>query len=338
MTILSSEIEFYESAVMDDTASNGGLMSATKLTSGVSQNVWPNVLKAERDAGSTKYRKVFVKVSNDDDLTLISPMFWLDNPTDGDDWMAMFVGTQTDTQSGISSPRLYGCAVLNADVSSGSGTLTVNVEDSTLASEIFKDGDKVRLTDMDTPTSTTGNEEYLTITGAPTVANGTEVTMSFTTNTTNSYTVAGGGRVMSIYEGADIECATTNWTETSASGTYDEATYPLILDNLGTVQEDWTLEFTDDNGAFTIKKADGTSVGSWDKDDAGPAAPLNSDFSKPYFTLEFAGFSGTWVTGDTITWTTSPASQGIWEKRVVPANCASLSGNSILLAVSGESA
>ena len=336
MTILSSELLFYRSTTWDDTATNGGTMSANALTSGVPQDVWPNVLKDERDNGSTKYRKIFLKVANDADDTLLAPQFWLDNPTKGDDWVVMFPGDQVDTQGSVSPSRVYGCASLTSDVSAGASTVTVTVEDASIVG-IFANGDTVRITDKADPASATGIEEFKVLSSEPTVS-GNNITMTFSTPLVSDYTVANNSRVSSVYKGADIACSVTNWAESSAAGTYDEGSYPIIPDNIGTIQEDWTLTFTDDSGNFTITDSSGASVGSWNKNDAGPAAPINPNFSgKPLFTLEFGGFGGTWVANDTITWTTSPAAQAIWERRDVPAGAGSLSGNSILLAVYGES-
>ncbi len=151
----------------------------------------------------------------------------------------------------------------------------------------------------------------------------------------NDYTVASGARVSSIYEAGDIECTMTGWTETSASGTYDESAHPPVLDNIGTIEQTWTLTFTDATH-FSVSGDTVGSVGSGDT--STDFAPQNSDFSKPYFTLEAAGWGGTWTAGDTVVFTTHPAAIALWEKRVVPAGAASLSNNKITLVWPGESA
>ncbi|MBF0171737.1 MAG: hypothetical protein HQK87_11755, partial [Nitrospinae bacterium] len=73
MPIQSSELRFYKSATVSDASSNGGRMSANEIPDGVKNNVWPDVPQGERLAGSTKFRKVFFKVANDDDIRLINP-------------------------------------------------------------------------------------------------------------------------------------------------------------------------------------------------------------------------------------------------------------------------
>ncbi len=334
MTILDSELKFYKSATVDDTPANGGRMSAAEVISGVVQNVFPHVLKAERDSGSTKYRKLFAKVANDADETLLAAQLWLDNPTPADDWCVMWPGSQTDTQGDITgSERIYGCAALSSDAAAGGSTLVVDVEDTSITG-IFHDGDTIRVTDMADPSAATGNEEFLTISGAPTVS-GTQVTITVAETLANDYTVAAGSRVSSVYGAGDIKCSMTGWTETTAAGAYDEATYPPVLDNIGTIEQTWTLEFTDASN-YTVSGDTVGSVGSGSI--SADFAPQNPDLSKPYFTLEATGFGGTWAQGDKIVFTTHPAAVPIWEKRVVPAGAASLANNKITLVLSGESA
>jgi len=334
MAIIDSELKFYKSATVADAGSNGGRLSPTVITSGAVQNVFPHVLKAERLAGSTKYRKVFAKVANDSDETLLSAQLWLDVPTPGGDWAVMWPGTQRNTQADITgSERKYGCASLQSDATASSSTLIVQVEDASLTG-IFQSGDTIRVTNKIDPSSSSGSEEVLTISGAPVVA-GTQVTITITTALANTYAVASGGRVMSIYTAGDVACSVSNWVETSSAGTYNETTYPVTCDNIGTVEETWSLTFTDATH-FTCSGDTIGAVGSGTT--TADFAPSNAAFTKPYFTLSSAGFGGTWATGDTIVFQTHPAAVPVWEKRVVPAGAASMASNRITLAFSGESA
>ena len=333
MTILDSELKCYKSAVVDDTTANGGRLSSTLVTSGVVQNVWPHVLKAERDAGSTKYRKLFFKVANDVDEALLSAQLYIDAPTAAGDYVVMFAGTQRNTQADITgSERKYGAANLQTNAVAASNTLVVTVEDAALTG-MFVNGDTIRVTDKLTPTSVSGNEEIHVINGVPVVA-GTQVTITTTAVLANNYTTAAGGRVMSIYNYGDVTCVVDNWVETGA-GTYDETGYPVVCDNIGTIEQTWTLTFSDATN-YTIA---GDTVGAVG---AGTIlvdfAPSNPAFSKPYFTMEFEGFGGTWATGNTIVFQTHPAAVPIWEKRVVPAGAGSLANNKVTAVISGESA
>jgi len=333
MTILDSELKLYKSLVVNDTTANGGRISANVVTSGVVNNVWPNVLKAERDAGSIKYRKLFAKVANDADETLLAAELWLDAPTAASDYQVIFAGTQRDTQVNITgAERKFGCASLQTNATATQSTLVVEVEDPALTG-MFAAGDKIRVTDKPTITGA-GNEETLTISGAPVVV-GSQVTITTSTSLANSYTVAAGGRVMSIYAYGTVVCTTTNWVETSVAGTYDESAYPIVNDNIGTIEQTWTMTFSD-AANFTVAGDTVGAVGSGST--AANFIPTNADFSKPYFTMAALGFGGTWAAGNTIVFQTHPAAIPFWEKRVVPAGAASLSGNKVTAVFSGESA
>ena len=88
MSIVDSELKMFKSAVVTDDTTNGGILdNNAQCVSGVLNNVWPSVFKAERTAGSTKYRKTFLKIDNDDDETLYNPQIWMDMVTQGDDWL-----------------------------------------------------------------------------------------------------------------------------------------------------------------------------------------------------------------------------------------------------------
>jgi len=347
MAIVDAELTMRKSLVVSDVAANGGLMnnlSAGLVTSGVVNNVWPSVFKAERLAGSTKYRKTFLKVANDSDETLFNPQIWMDIITQGDDWQVFFPGTQTDIQSDIDgSEACYGCAALQANIAAGVSSFTVTVEDTSLvpggADEIFRDGDTIRITNKDNPSSVTGTEEDLVISGTPSVS-GSDVTITITGTTANAYNTddnTNGTRVMSILEPADIACAYSSFVDTVAgTGAYDDATYPPIMDNIGTIDQTITITFTDATNFTAASNVSGVTL-------TGGAigtnyAPSNPTFTKPYFTLETAGFSGTWANGDTIVFHTSPAAYAIWQKRVVPAAASSLTGNKAVVVFSGESA
>lgn len=343
MTIVDSELKMLKSKTVNDTTANGGLMdNNAAVTSGVLNNVWPSVFKAERLAGSTKYRKTFLKVANDDDDTLFNPQIWVDRRTPGDDWVTIFAGTQTDTQNDINgSEDHYGCGILQANVTVGGGSVVVTVEDSTLvtgaADEIFRDGDTIRITNKDTPASGTGTEEDHVINGSPSVA-GNDVTITLTGTLANDYNTDDntyGTRIMSIMEPSDIAASFNSFVDTTVGdGTYDDSTYPVVLDNIGTIDQEVTITFTGATSFTAASNVAGVSLtgGSTSSN----YAPTNGDVSKPYFTLDKDGFAGTWTSGDTIVFNTVPASSAVWQKRVVPANASSLTGNRATIIFSGE--
>ena len=343
MTIVDSELKMYKSKVITDTTTNGGLMDNTALVvSNVVNNVWPSVFKAERIAGGTKHRKTFLKVVNDADETLFYPQVWLDRITQGDDWVTFFAGTQTDTQNNlVGTERKYGCAVLKTNVAASAGSIIVTVEDAALATgndAIFANGDTIRITNKDTPSSGTGTEEFHVINGAPSVV-GNDITITLTGTLANAYNTTDGiygTRIMSVYAPSDIEASFDSFVVTSAAGTYDESTYPVLLDNIGTINQTVTITFTD---ATTFTAASNVAGVTLTGGSIGTTySPNNPEVTKPYFVLDKDGFGGTWIAGNTIVFNTVPAALPIWQKRVVPAGAASLTGNQVVIVFTGESA
>ncbi len=337
--MLDTDIKTYHSAEVSALVTNGGRMSVNQVTSGVVNNVWPHVPRAERLAGAILHRKLFDKAADDTDGTLLAAQKWIDRPTLGEDLIVAFAATQTDTQADITgNERKYGAAYIKTDIAAGVSTFVVTVEAAALASgtdAIFQDGDPIRLTDKLTPDAVAGNEEFLTISGVPTVV-GLDVTITVAEVIANAYAVIDEARVMSIMDKGDIACSVDTFVVTSAGdGAYDDTTYPVTCDNIGTVEDAITLEFTDATH-FTVTGSSGIGYGSGDT--ATDFIPSNPDFTKPYFTLEFAGFSGVFAAGDTITWNIHPAAFAYWLRRTVPAGCASLANNKLTAVTAGESA
>ena len=183
MPILGTELKMYRSALISDTAaSNGGLLSSSEVVSGVNNNIFPDAPQAERATGSTKYRKVFFKNANASDLVLLNPRVFLDKYTPGDDAVYFFSGTQSDLQSDIGTPKIYGAGKLDANAAAGATSINVLIESA--ARQFFSSGDLIRITDK-ADVGSTGQEEFVTVSGSPTIS-GSVVTINLTTALTNS--------------------------------------------------------------------------------------------------------------------------------------------------------
>jgi len=332
MSIVQGELKLYKSAVVNDTGSNGGRMSAVEAVDAVKNNVFPDLSVSERTAGLTRWRKLFVKVANAAGLALQNPKIIIETVTPGADHVEIAAGTFEDTQSGLGTPRLYGGGQLNANVSATATSIDVLVEDA--AAGLFADGDTIRISDRATVDGA-GNEEFMVIAASGVSYLGNVATLTLTSGLANGYT-ASATRVSSVYQPADIVGAVSNWVETAAgSGTYDEVGSPVAVDSIGGVSQAWTLTFSSGT-AFSVVGDTLGNVGSGTT--AGDFAPNNPDFTAPYFTLLAAGWAGTWASGDTITFRTDPAAAPIWLKQTVPAGTAALSSDSVIPAIIGESA
>ncbi|ABK43851.1 hypothetical protein Mmc1_1340 [Magnetococcus marinus MC-1] len=344
MPIQTSELRFYKSTTVSDTTSNGGRISASEIADGVKNNVWPDVPQGERLAGSTKYRKVFFKVANDADIKLIDPRIYVETATPGDDRILIFPGTQTDTQGALTgSERLYGSGRLDASTSIGVTSIDVNTESATDA--IFQNGDLIRISDQDHVDDVSGNVEFIRLASSGGVTwNGDKATLTFEAGQSlQSAYASSNTRVASVIEPEDIEATWGSWTGSTVAGTYDGSGPTIaptniipILDSIGSIEQTWTLTFSDANSFSCVGDMLG-SVGSGSLS-GGDFAPNNPDFSRPYFTLPVAGWGGAWSSGETITFKTHPAAVPIWWKRIVPAGANSLSADKVVVAITGESA
>ncbi|MBL4781804.1 MAG: hypothetical protein JKX92_06135 [Porticoccaceae bacterium] len=329
MAIAAGELGVYKAAINGDTGSNGGVMSATKAVDGAF-DIWPPVGLSERTAGSIKYRKTFHKNSNAADTALQNALLGLWAPTPGDDRIYLISADQNNSQSSLTgSEPLYGAGRLNAPASASDTVIAVLVEDG--ATIIFRDKEKIRISNMSDPEAAGGTEEFATISGTPVVA-GDVVTFTLSSGLLNAYG-SSDTHVASMIEAGEVKATSTTPLVSSASGTVDEA--ELGLHNIGGIEQAWTATFT---GA-TAYDLVGATVGAVGSGATGASfAPLNGDFGTAYLTLPAAFWAGTWLAGDTVTFTTSPAAVPVFEQRVIPAGADSSIGNKREVLLWGESA
>lgn len=331
MSIVANELVWRRAAESSDAGTNGGRMTATAILSAVKNNLFPDIPQAERTAGSTKYRKAFIHVANDDDLALIAAKVFVLQPTPGDDHIVIFPGTQTNTQAAIGSPaQVYGAGKLNADAIFGATTLAVLVEDWA-SSPIFAAGMTIRVSNRATVDAITGTDEYATIAVGGVSAAGNVITLTLTAGLANGYS-ATNTYVSSVIEAGDIQATATS-PVVAGGGSYDSGTYPILPDSIGSIQQNWTLTFTSAS-QFTIVGDTLGSLGTFNV--TSDAAPSNPAFSRPYFTLNRLGWTSP-QTGTTATFTTAPASIPLWYRRITPAGANSLSADKVIVGIDGES-
>ena len=318
MPVEGTDLKVFKAVVNDDTASNGGAMSAVEAVNGAA-DIWPAVDLAERTAGSTRYRKTFHKNDNADDTALQNTVVGVSKPTPGGDSLYLIAADQINTQGDlVGTEDRYGAGQLNAPAGIGDSSIDVLVEDGAVI--LFRAGERIRINNMTGPDDGVNTQEFHTINGAPTVL-GDVVTIAITGTLANAYGTADTA-VSSVIEAGTVAAMVSVPVVTSAAGVVDEAL--LGLHNVGGVQETWTLTFTSalnyDLVGSTLGAIGSGSISS-------DYAPINPDTATPYLTLTAAFFTGTWLTGDTVVFATSPAAVPTFEERVVPAGTASSSGN-----------
>lgn len=335
MPLSPADILFRRSANMTDTAAtNGGRMASGILNTGIKNAVFPDVRNAERLAGSDKWRKVFLHFAPMDSSQALDVHVIPWAPTIADDRVRVHAGTQTDTQATIAATpgNAYGAANANtASLPAGSTSVAVTLESA--AETIFRVGDTVYITDKDAVTSSTGAEEYTTLSAVS--VTGTTATLTFTAlQYAYTETATAKIRVASVIPLGDVLPTVAAGTLTSAAGTFDDTKVQVVPRS--TIDDIWTLTFTSAtaysvSGAVTGALAISGSI-------SGNFSPTNVDFGGPYFTLPTTAFGGTFAPGDTATFTTHPAARGLWLRRIVPAGCTSFASDEFTLAVDCETA
>ena len=318
---MPTEIKLYRSEVVSDEDTNGGYENcATEIISGILFNLFPRVMPEEAQSGFTRYRKFFVHVVGQ--TTSITD-FVIYRRSTGGDYFRVCVGTPGQTQGGLlsSSPKWYGTGVLADPAPAGSTQITVVFDGECPDLEV---GDKLLLTEKSHPADS-GDEEFAVIDSVS--ISGVTATITLTNGLTSSYDA--GSSVCHVLELGAIEPSWSDWTENSTSGTYDESNYPPEVYTWGTIEEEWTIEFTSATG-FSCSGARVGSVGTGTiGEDFSPVNPVGGT----YFTIKASGWGGTWNAGDTVTFKTHPSSKPLWMKEVVPPNCPPTSVNSVWIAI-----
>lgn len=343
MSIVRSEIQtVYAPENISDTPSNGGRMTDNVIPDAVLGNLFPPAGSAELTAGSQRFRKAYYKNENVEVPPVATPAglalqlarIFVERFTPGEDEYMIFEGTQLDTENDLTgSEPLYGCGQLNADVSGGASSVDVAVHDWSQF-PIFRNGDLIRLSNK-ADIDATGTTEFVRIHAVTAITESLDVvTLPLATNLVNGF-LAVDTRVLSVIESGNVVGNFDTFIVTSgATGTYDDSGNPIEHDNIGTIQQAWTLTFSDaTNYDLTGDTLGAVSSGNVSSD----FAPTNPDFGRPYFTLRSAGFGGTFQAADTITFNTAPASRGIWALRDIPAGSSSFTGNDATTQFEGES-
>jgi len=291
MSIAAEELKLYNASV-------NGRLSSSQVVHDVKNAAYADISEAQLTAGVTVNEKLHFKIANDADTQAVNAKTFIADYTPGGGRAVIIAGTQRNVAADLTgSERNYGATRLVADITAGDTSFSVDAEPDNGANIIIQAGDQIRI-------SNGTEKEFATIDTAVWTVDRCAITT--TTALENNYLSATPTTISSCIYSSTLECSTDNWVESSASGTYDESTYPVANDNLGGIEETWTLTFTSATDFSMVGDTVG-SVGSGSV--AGDFSPSNADFAKPYFSLLAAGWSGTWATNDTIVFQTHPATQ-----------------------------
>ena len=313
-----ADLILMKSVVISDAGANGGRQSYNQVSSNVLNNMFANVSQTDRTNGVTKYRKFFFRNKNASDETAANSRIWISSQSTGGDYFRIKDGTDLDTQEEADDYTDW----------LGTGYLTsVVATDATTIEALFDtptgvyNGSIIRMTDN------SGGEEFLTVKSSGGVTwLGNTATIITTSGIRSTYPASQNSLVSGVIDLGNLVSATSSWAETSASGTYDESTYPVEVNNIGSVSDDWTLTFTAAT-TFTISGANTGAVGTGST--ASDFTPVNASAGGGayYFIIRSAGWGGTWQIGETVIFTTTHSSAGVWFKEVVPAGTSAKTSN-----------
>lgn len=301
----------YKSAQVSDDNSNGGLLSPVRALSTVKNNIFPDVTDSDRLLGVTRYRKVFCKVDSSINIPVSDFKVVMSANTPAQDYVVMMKGTQRDVQSDIiANPgRIHAACKLIDSVVVGQTQFQVLLEDTNLL-DALQTGDTIWLGDYETgefheDISVDISDTQVTIT----LDSGDQVLNNY--NKINSY-------VCTVMEYGELSTSFDSVVINSVSGHFDASITTVLLDNIGTIEQDWTITMVNTN-QFTCSGHTVGHIGMGYIDST--FAPENPDFQKPYFTILDSAWSGSWISNDSVKITTHPITAPIWLKNVVPTGC-----------------
>lgn len=100
--------------------------------------------------------------------------------------------------------------------------------------------------------------------------------------------------------------------------TYNDLEYPILIDNLGSVEDRWKLRFTSATAFECISEQRGViGVGNVNTD----FSPLNPMTETPFFTIRELGFGDSWISGNIFRFNTKACAAPTWLIRTnLPSN------------------
>lgn len=298
---MSIPVYYYQPDLVTDTSSNGGRMTNKQVvfTAGGAGN-FPAISATEQVSGVTKFRKVFAKVADATNPTVIRGTFFLSKPSLKTDSRAYMVkGTQRDQLGAIAS-RKYATGTLQTAVTAGGTVLVVDFETGSGADLVVQAGDKIAVIE-----STTENLDLY----AASVTWATDrATITLTTGVLNDFTTSATVAAC-ILDTASVNPAFDNVVKSFSTSTFDAVTHPIQTNNLGTDEQTITITMTGTNTFSCLSDKYGAlAAGSTLSD----YSPVNANFSLPYFTVPAAGWGGTGTVGETLQFQVHPAAVPVW--------------------------
>jgi len=320
--------QYYKAAINSDTSSNGGAMSNKSTSPFLFEDVFPGYSEEERQTGATRSRKLFYKFVNDTEGTKgRNTASFVKQPSSGEDYLYVAVGSLTDTQGDIGSYSFLGSGFL-------SGSITGNVSTCLVVtgarSDMFATTGTILVGTIAAGGDAISPFERLTLSAANYAGGTWTLSISGDGNENGGGTVlhsyAGGALVSSLVSHGDVYAYVDNYSTNSVGGSFND---DAEARNIGTIDDSWTLEFLDANQVSAYGSSAGTLGTYYISADIAPENPLNGSY---YFYINANSFSGTFAGGDTVTFDTNSATCAVWIKGVCLSGAA---GNGSVVAFVG---
>lgn len=299
-----TDIKILRSQNVTDTDDNGGRENkASEVVSGVKFNLFPRVTTSERESGITRLRKVFMANMNTNGETAYGAFIGLSSPGNGGDRFHIAKGTQNDTQADTAGLAWTGCGTLTQDASAGDTQISITFKHSDYT---IPAGSLIIIKD---------DEKSCTVRSVSSAFNGNTAVVTLENQLPDSFLSAFSYAGVMLELG-DLAPSLGGVSVSSVAGSFDSS--KAVLYNAGTESDTFSLVFTSSLAFY----ASGASAGSLSSGTVTSAySPLNPKTGRPFFTLPAECFSGSFEAGNTISFTTSPASASVWIKETVPAGC-----------------
>jgi hypothetical protein len=118
------------------------------------------------------------------------------------------------------------------------------------------------------------------------------------------------------------------------TASYNDAIFPVLVDNAGAIQERWALIFT----STTQVRVVGETVGQIAEAQsiANVIAPNNPATGRPYFTLNPGGWGTGWATGNVLRFNTIASNFPVWIARTIQQGPATEDSDSFCIQIRGD--
>lgn len=135
----------------------------------------------------------------------------------------------------------------------------------------------------------------------------------------------------------DQQAWTGEWSDgligNPTTAEYNSTTYPVVVDNIGAIQERWALIFTSPTEVRVV----GESVGQIATlPIAAEIAPINPNTNQPYFRLSELGWGGGWAAGNVLRFNTIAANYPVWIARTIQQGPASGDSDGFRIQIRGD--